>query len=77
MNREFLKKTWSSVVNFDVNSDGYKSYYIDSIIDYKIVKWDIEKQILTFWANCTYSRSPYITPTNPKIYFYFDLNYDL
>jgi hypothetical protein len=75
--REFLKKTWSSVVNFDVNSDGYKSYYIDSIIDYKIVKWDIEKQILTFWANCTYSRSPYTTPTNPKIYFYFDLNYDL
>jgi hypothetical protein len=75
--RDNLTKTWSSGINFDVKTDEFRSYYIDSIIDYKIVRWDIEKRILTFWANCTYSRSPKTTPLNPKIYFYFDLNYDL
>jgi hypothetical protein len=73
--RENLKKTWDSVINFDINAGEYKSYYIDSIIDYKIIKWDQENKILTFSANCTYSRSPLSTPSNPKIYFYLDIKY--
>lgn len=75
--RNNLKKTWSSAINFSVNSDEFKEYFIDSILDYKIIKWDQGNQILTFSANCTYSRSPKTTPQNPKIYFYFDIKYYL
>jgi hypothetical protein len=74
--RASLKKNWSSVVSFDVQSDEYKSFYIDTVLDYKLLKWDTEKKIISFSANCTYSRSPLTTPSNPKIYFYFDLNYE-
>jgi hypothetical protein len=72
-----LKKTWSSVINFSTLTNVYKSYYIDSIIDYKLLKWDIEKKTISFWANCSYSRDTQPTPMNPRIYFYFDLTYAL
>lgn len=76
--REHLKKTWDTKISFEVQSnDGFKAYFIDSIIDYKIIKWDKENHIFTFSANCTYSHSPKYTPPNPRIYFYIDLKYDL
>jgi hypothetical protein len=74
--RENLTEIYNSAINFTTDKDEYKSYYIDSIIDYKIIKWDQEKKILTFSANCTYSRSPKETPANPRIYFYFDIAYE-
>jgi hypothetical protein len=73
--REELSKTWGSAINFDVRSDEFKSYYVDSILDYKIIKWDQENKIFTFSANCTYIRSPKTTPSNPKVYFYLDVKY--
>jgi hypothetical protein len=73
--RQNLNKNSSSVIYFSTESNEYKSYYIDSIIDYKLLKWDTEKKTISFWANCTYSRDVKPTPLNPKIYFYFDLNY--
>ncbi|HRG59450.1 MAG TPA: hypothetical protein PK323_10875 [Bacteroidia bacterium] len=75
--REHLKKTWDSKISFEAYDGEYKAYYIDSIIDYKIIKWDKVKHIFTFSANCTYSHSPKYTPPNPRIYFYVDIKYDL
>lgn len=75
--REYLNKTWSSKISFEVKTDESKAYYIDSIIDYKVIKWDRENNIFTFSANCSYSNSPKSTPANPRIYFYIDIKYDL
>jgi len=68
-------KNYNKAIYFDVRTDEYKQYIIDSILDFKIIKWDKEKEILTFSANCTYSLSPKTTPPNPQIYFYFDISY--
>jgi hypothetical protein len=74
--RETLTDARNTVISFATKKDEYKSYFIDSIIDYKIIKWDTEKKIFTFSANCTYSHSPKETPANPRIYFYFDIAYE-
>jgi hypothetical protein len=73
--RKNLSNNKSSIINFATKKEEYKEYYVDSIIDFKLLKWDLEKQTISFSANCTYSRSPVVTPQNPKIYFYFDLKY--
>lgn len=75
--RAYLKETANSVINFHVNKNEYKEYYVNSILDYKLIKLDTENKIFTFSANCTYSRKPLVTPTNPKIYFYIDIKYSL
>jgi hypothetical protein len=75
--RKYLSITKGSFINFTTEKEEYKEYYIDSILDYKIVKWDPNNKTFTFWANCTYSHSPKATPSNPRIYFYFDLKYNL
>lgn len=66
-----------SYIKFRIKDDYDRNYYINSIIDYKVIRLDTENKILTFSANCTYSRFPFTTPTNPRIYFYIDVKYSL
>lgn len=75
--RKYLSDAGDSFIRFETEKDEYKSFYVDSILDYKIVKWDPVNKIFSMWANCTYGRFPKPTPTNPKIYFYLDLKYEL
>jgi hypothetical protein len=73
--RKSITKDHNSFINFSVIGDNPRVFYVDSILDYKIIKWDKEDKIFTFEANATYAFYPSGTPPNPKIYFYVDIKY--
>lgn len=68
-----------TAIQFKVAGENPRQFYIDSIIDYKVIKWDQDEKTFTFSANATYTLYPYSTPLNanpnPKIYFYLDIKY--
>ena len=73
--RTTITKDRNSFINFSVSGSNPREFFVDSIIDYKIIKWDKKDQIFTFEANATYAFYPSGTPPNPKIYFYVDIKY--
>lgn len=73
--RTTITKDRNSFINFSVGGNNPREFFVDSIIDYKIIKWDKEEKIFTFEANATYAFYPSGTPPNPKIYFYVDVEY--
>jgi hypothetical protein len=73
--RTTITKDRNSFINFSVTGSNPREFFVDSIIDYKIIKWDKVKKTFTFEANATYAFYPTGTPLNPKIYFYVDIKY--
>ena len=73
--RTTITKDRNSFINFSVSGSNPREFFVDSIIDYKIIKWDKVKKTFTFEANATYAFYPTGTPPNPKIYFYVDIKY--
>ncbi len=73
--RTTITKDRNSFINFSVSGSNPREFFVDSIIDYKIIKWDKVKKTFTFEANATYAFYPTGTPVNPKIYFYVDIKY--
>ena len=73
--RTTITKDRNSFINFSVSGSNPREFFVDSIIDYKIIKWDKVKKTFTFEANATYAFYPTGTPLNPKIYFYVDIKY--
>jgi hypothetical protein len=73
--RKRISGSNSNAIIFLVDGDNPRKVYVDSIIDYKVIKWDTENKIFTFSANGTYNLGNSKTPANPRIYFYFDIKY--
>jgi len=73
--RKSITKDYNSFIRFSVIGDNPRVFFVDSILDYKIIKWDKKEKTFTFEANATYGLYPTGTPTNPKIYFYVDVEY--
>lgn len=73
--RKNITKDHNSFIHFSVIGDNPREFFVDSILDYKIIKWDKKEKTFTFEANATYGLYPTGTPANPKIYFYLDVKY--
>ncbi len=64
-----------SSINFSLGGDNPRRVCMDSIIDYKIIKWDQENKTFTFSANGTYNLLGTNKSSKTKIYFYLDIKY--
>jgi len=73
--RNSIRKDQNSYLRFAVEGVNPREFFVDSILDYKIIKWDKENKIFTFSANATYQLYPSDTTANHRLYFYLDVKY--
>jgi len=70
-----ISKKSFTAIDFTIKGENPRKLYVDSLIDYKLTKWDQESKIFTFSANCNYNTGNSQQLPKKKLYFYLDIKY--